>query len=107
MDLITDGMADVAQVVGEALELGDVGLVDDVEDGLGDGGVDPIDDAVVDHAPFGGALRHRCWSPNMVLQPELPEDGVQEGAPLGVVGFLKVEDDGDVGADVHRLKDGG
>ena len=84
-----------------------MGLVDDVEDGLEDGGVDPVDEAVINHAPVGGALRHRHRRPNVVLQPEFAENRVEEGAPLGIVGFLKVEDDGDVGADVHRLEDGG
>jgi hypothetical protein len=40
---------------------GEMGLVDDVEDGLGDGVEDPIDNAGVDELPLASALCRRCW----------------------------------------------
>jgi len=100
-------VAEVALDVGPEGERRDAGLVDEVEDGLGDGGVDPVDEATVDLTPFGGVLDHRRGVADMVVEAELAEHRIEEAAPLAVVGGMKVEENGDMGTDVHRLKDGG
>jgi hypothetical protein len=81
-------------------------LVDDVEDILGDGGLDPVDDAVVNHTPLGVVLRHWRWSGDVRFEPELAEDGVEEASPLTIIGFVHVEKDWNMDADVHRLHHG-
>jgi hypothetical protein len=59
--------------------------VDDVEDILGDSGVDPVDDAVVDHTPLGVALRHWQWSGDVRFESELAGDGVGTWARMFTV----------------------
>lgn len=61
----------VAFNVGPERERRDARLVDVVEDVLGDGGVDPIDDAAVDLSPFGGALGDRRRRKHMVVKAKL------------------------------------
>lgn len=75
-------------------------LVDDVEDVLGDGVVEPIDHAVVDHAPLGIAV---------VLQGQWRVDvvGDEGAAPLAVVDSLTSRRTGTVRADVDGLEQGG
>jgi len=77
-------------------ERGGARLVDDVEDVLVDGGVQPVDDAAVDLAPFGVALRHGRRSLDDVIEAELAEDGVEAAPPLAIVGVQEIEKDGDV-----------
>jgi hypothetical protein len=146
-----DGMADVTQIVGEALELGavvvdaqvalldaaelrlevdsmlelvvaeerldvapegerrGVRLVDDVEDGLLDGVVEPIDDAMIDLAPLRRTLRQWRRGADVVGNPELAENGLEETAPpavIGVIGVVKLKEDRDMRTDVHRLENG-
>ena len=78
-------------VVEEALDVvpegehEDTRPVDDVEDTLVDGGVDPIDDLLVDLPPFGGALSHGRCREDEDVEAELPEDGLEEAPPLLVV----------------------
>jgi hypothetical protein len=40
----------------------------------------------------------------MVSDTELAQNGFKEAPPLAIVGFLELEKDGDMGTDVHRLK---
>ena len=77
-------------------ERGGARLVDDVEDVLVDSGIQPVDDAAVDLAPFGIALRHGCRSLDDVVEAKLAEDGVEAAPPLAVVGVEEIEKDGDV-----------
>jgi hypothetical protein len=143
-----DGMADVTQIVGEALELGavvvdaqvalldaaelrlevdsmlelvvaeerldvapegerrGVRLVDDVEDGLLDGVVEPIDDAMIDLAPLRRTLRQWRRGADVVGNPELAKNGLKEIAPLAVIGVVELKEDGHMRTDVHRLENG-
>ena len=143
-----DGVADVAQAIGELLQLGAVvrdaevalndaaelglkenralhlivaeealdvrpdgerrgiGLVDEVEDALVDGGVDPIGEGAVDLTPLGIAFVEWRRRANVADEAKLAEDGVEQAAPLAVVGVEEVEEDGDVVADVDRLNHG-
>ena len=100
-------------VVEEALDVvpegehEDTWPVDDVEDTLVDGGVDPIDDRLVDLPPFGGALSHGRCREDEDVEAELPEDGLEEAPPLLVVRGRQVKENGNVGTDVHLLHDGG
>ena len=67
-----------------------------IEDVLVDGSVQPVDDAAVDLAPFGVALRHGLRSLDDVIEAELAEDGVEAAPSLAVVGVQEIEKDGDV-----------
>jgi len=78
-----------------------------VEDGLGDSDEDPVDDAGVDHAPLAVTLLRRGRRPNVTLETELAECGVEEAAPLAIIGLVDVQRDGDMGADGDHLEDGG
>jgi hypothetical protein len=143
-----DGMPDVAQIVGEALELGavvsdahvallnaaelrlvvdgalqfvvaeeglditpesecrGVRLVDDVEHRLLDGGVEPIDDAMVNLTPLGRALCQRRRIAHMVGDAEFPKNRIKETTPLAIVGIFEFKENRDMGAYVYSL-DGG
>jgi hypothetical protein len=143
-----DGVADVAEVVGELLQLGAVvgdgeiplndaaefglkkhgalhlidpekafnvgpdgeggcvGLVDEVEDALGDGVVDPIDETTVDLTPFRVAVDNGRRRTDMGDEAKLAEHRVDEATPLTVVGIKEIELNRDMVADVHRLHDG-
>jgi len=114
-----DGVADVAQAIGELLQLGAVvrdaevalndaaelglkenralhlivaeealdvrpdgerrgiGLVDEVEDALVDGGVDPIGEGAVDLTPLGIAFVGWRRQANVADEAKLAEDGVE------------------------------
>lgn len=74
----------------------------------GDGGVKPRDNALVDLEPVS-VVPHglRIDSAiDMVEKPELAEGGIEEGCPNGEGGVAAVEDDGNVGANVHVLQSG-
>ena len=88
-------------------ERGDARAVDDVEDTFVDGGVDPIDDRLVDLPPLGGALSHGRRRADELVEAELPKDGLEEAPPLLVVRGRQVKENGNVGTDVHLLHDGG
>jgi hypothetical protein len=100
-------VAEVALDVGPEREGGDVGLVDEVEDVGGDGGVDPVDKTTVDLTPLVVALGDRRRRAAVSLEAELAQHRVEAAAPLAVVGSGVVEDDGNVIANVDRLDDGG
>ena len=72
-----------------------------------DGGVDPVDDGVVDLLPLGGVLGDGRRGTDEVIEPELAEDGLEENAPLPIVRRGEVEEDENMRADVHLLHDGG
>ena len=60
-------------------------VVNNVEDALVHGGVDLVDDRLVDLPPLSVALfdgRHRVHE---VVEAELAEDRLKQGAPLPVV----------------------
>lgn len=82
-------------------EGGRAGIVDDIEDVLVDGCVEPVDEAAVDLTPFSGALLdgHRRLD-------EVVKDGVEEAPPLAIVGIQEIEENGDMGTDVHSLHHG-
>lgn len=56
--------------------------VDDVEDRLGDGCEDPIDDAGIGQLPFSVAIGRRGGGVNVAGEPELAKNGVEEAPPL-------------------------
>jgi hypothetical protein len=80
--------------------------VDDVEDGLLDGVVEPIDDAMIDLAPLRRTLRQWRRGTDVVGNPELAKNGLKETAPLAVIGVVELNEDGDMRTDVHRLENG-
>jgi len=66
----------------------------------------PVEDALTEDAPVRITALDRVRRRGMLItEIELPDESIKKGAPLGVVGFGKLEDDGNVGFDVHRLKD--
>ena len=75
----------------------------DVENALGDGGEDPFDDAGINPAPLVIAFLGRGGGTNVALETEFAEGGIEEVAPLAMVGFVHVEDDRDVVADGDAL----
>jgi hypothetical protein len=83
-----------------------VGLVDEVEDALGDGIVEPIYDAAINLTPFGITVDDERWGADMADQTDLAQDGVDEAPPLSVVGLREIEEDRDVVSDIHGLDDG-
>ena len=88
-------------------EGGEVRRVDDVEDGLGDGVEDPVDDAGISQLPLAIALSRRGGRTDMRREPELAKDGVEEAPPLGIVAVVEIERHGNMGADVDCLENGG
>jgi hypothetical protein len=86
-------------------EGGGIGLVDEVEDALGDGVVDPVGDAAIDLAPFDIALVDERRRTDMADEAEFAKDGVKETPPLAVVGVEKVEMNGNMIADIDGLDD--
>jgi hypothetical protein len=71
---------------------------------LGNGVVEPAQDALVHHDPLriatvGGGRRRS----EVGAEPELADEGVEEASPLGVVRLVEVEFDGDVSPDIDRL----
>lgn len=80
------------------------------EDVLGDRVVDPAQNALIDDSPVRIMALRRGWGRGKVrAEAELADECVEERAPLGVVWIGELEHDGDVGLDVHGLKnrDGG
>jgi hypothetical protein len=82
-----------------------VGLVDVVEDTLGDGSVEPVDDGMVVHLPIGIALLERWWREDMRSEAEFAEDRLKEAPPLRVVGLFEIENDRNVVPNVELLND--
>jgi len=75
---------------------------------LGDGVVEPTNNALVDHhslwiATVGCGGRTR----EMRADAELSDESIDETPPLGVIGVIDVELNRDVGLDVDRLEDVG
>jgi hypothetical protein len=99
-------VAEQALDVGPHCEGRGLRLVDEIEDTLGDGVVDPIDDATVDLTPLGVAVSDRRRRTNMGNKAGFAENRVEKAAPLAVIGVGEVELDGNVIANVHRLDDG-
>jgi hypothetical protein len=87
-------------------ECGGFKLVDEIEDALGDGGIDPIDDTAIDLEPLGVTGVNQRWSADMPHEAELTKNGIEEASPLAIVGFREVKEDGNVVTDVHRLDHG-
>lgn len=79
------------------------GAVDDVEDALVHGGVDPVDERLVDLPPLSGALGDGRHGAHEVVEAELAKDGLEQTAPLAVVAGREVEENQDVLADVDPL----
>jgi hypothetical protein len=110
--LVVDDVLDLV-VVEDAFDISldgeckGVWFVDDVEDVLGDVVVDPVDHAVVDHAPLGVTLSHGRRRFDVVGDDEFAEDGVEETPPLAVVGRVEVEGDRHMVTDVDGLEEGG
>jgi hypothetical protein len=88
-------------------ERGEVGLVDDGEDGLGDGVENPVDDARIGHLPLDVAIVCRSRGADMRREAELGEGGIEEALPLGVVAVFKIKMHRNVVPDVDGLNDGG
>jgi hypothetical protein len=86
---------------------GEVGLVDYVENGFGEGEKNPVDDASINQLPVGVMLADEGGSADVFGQAELAENGIKEATPLGVVGFVEIQHHRNVGADVDNLDDRG
>lgn len=87
-----------------------VGLwhVDDGENLLGDGVVDPAEDALVHKPPLGiVALLASRRRRQVSVEAKLADEDVEEGEPVGVVGLSELKDDGDMRLDVNHLERGG
>jgi hypothetical protein len=78
-------------------------LHDHIEELRGDRGVQPVDDAIVDHVPLAVAMARCGVGVDVGVQTKLADDGVKEAPPLCVVGHSEVKDDRDVATDGHRL----
>jgi hypothetical protein len=99
-ELILDGVPDE---VG-----GGLGHADNGEDLFGDGVVEPAEDALIEDALVRITVLDRGRRRGkMNTEIELPDESIEEGAPLGVVGFGELKDDGNMGFDIHCLKDSG
>jgi hypothetical protein len=83
-----------------------VGLVDEVEDRLVDGCVEPIDEATVDLAPFGVAVVDERWCADMTGEAEFAQNGIKETPPLTVIGVREIKNERNVITDVNRLNHG-
>jgi hypothetical protein len=81
-------------------------LEDDVEDALVHGRVQPVHDAVFGLEPLGVALVEGRRGGDVRRQAELAENTVEEASPLGIVGLLGVEEDGNMVTDVELLEHG-
>ena len=82
-----------------------LGSAHDVTHIFGDGDVDPAEDALVHDVPVGIMALEVGWRlGDMEGEVEFAEEGIEEAAPLVVIGIGELENDGDVGFDVHRLK---
>jgi hypothetical protein len=86
-------------------EGGQVRLVDEVEDTLGDGGVDPVGEGVI-NLPLRVAVvdgRHRV---DLVDEAEFAENRVEEAPPLTVIGIKEVKMKRNMVPDVHLIENG-
>ena len=83
---------------------GGVGAIDIVPDLLGDGGVEPRDDAGINLEPLGvvdhGSGIHRAV--DVVEEAEFFEGHLEEGTPLPEVALVGGESDGDMATDVQH-----
>lgn len=70
----------------------------EVHDVVGDRALDPVLDSVISLGPERIG-RCGCSVVNVLEKTELAAHGLEEGGPLGVVGLLHLENDGDVRAD--------
>jgi hypothetical protein len=78
---------------------------DDAQNILGDGVLEPVDEALVNHHPLGvAAASGGRGSSNVGAEAKFSDDGVHEAAPLGVIRLGDVEDNGNVRLDVHGLE---
>jgi hypothetical protein len=78
---------------------------DNGENVLGDRVVQSAEDALIDHVPFW--IMALVWSRRggkMGAEAELADEGVEEAAPFVVVRLGELEDNENMGFDVHRLK---
>jgi hypothetical protein len=87
-------------------ESGGVGLVNEVEDTLGDGCVDPVGDAAVYLLPFGVTVENGRRRTHMAKEAKLAKNRVKKTSPLAVVRLKEIKEDGDVIANVDGLQDG-
>lgn len=74
-----------------------LGSASDGEQILRDGVVQPVDNALVDHAPVRvAAFSGGWWSSEVGVEPKLADEGIEEAPPLIVVGISELKDDRDV-----------
>ena len=80
-----------------------------MQDVVGDGGVEPRHNALIDLGPLDVIEHHESINRpiNMIEKTKLVEGEVEEGLPDAEVGLVEVEDDGDVVAYVDELDGGG
>ena len=76
-----------------------------VEDAVGDGGEDPVDDAGVYHAPFAVAVRVHGGGADMALEAKLAEGRLEEETPLAIVALIHVEGNRNVVVDGDALEE--
>lgn len=81
--------------------------MNNVEDRLCDSGEDPVNDARVNLASLDGVLLRWGQGPNVTLDAECDEHGVEEAAPLAIVGLIDVQSDRDMGANGDSLEEAG
>ena len=81
------------------------GLDDDLENVLGDGGVQPGDYALVDLSPLDVAESHESvdGAIDVIKKTKLAKSKVEGGLPDAKIGLLEVKDNGDMVADVDKL----
>lgn len=85
-----------------------LGSADDGANVLGDGVIEPADDALVDHGPLAitavGSGRRRGETR---ADAKFADECIEKAPPLGVIRLGDVKLDGDVGLDVDGLQHGG
>lgn len=96
-ELVVNGLPDVEHSCLRSMH--------DVTDVLGDGVVEPADDALVDDRPCEITALFDSWRGTDVgAEVEFAEEGIKEVTPLVVIGVGELKNDGDVRFDIHRLK---
>jgi len=90
--------------VGPDVVGGGAGVVHSIHEGLGDGGVQPRDDAGVDLEPLGIVLHEDGveGAVDVAGEGELLESEFEERTPLQEVGLVHVEGDRDMAVDVEN-----
>jgi hypothetical protein len=76
-------------------------LMDDLQDLVRANGEDPVNNALINLFPIAIALDERRRSEDVAVEPKLVERGVEEHAPVRVVGVGELQGDRNVSMNVH------